>query len=225
MIGYIYKITNDINNKVYIGQTKTSIKKRWNAHLTRYNSKNNQGIYGAMKKYGIDHFKIEKIVECPIEELNDLEQFYIKKYNSYYEGYNLTLGGDGTQTIDLDEEKVIKKYKECGFITDTAKFFNCCEPIISNILHKNNIKIKTKAKFDITSIPKEQQIKHGHETGCKKVEIIELEKQFNSIIECGKWLIDNNYCNTQKPELAQRSISRVLNGDRKTYCKLHFKFI
>lgn len=225
MNGYIYKITNKVNNKVYIGQTKTSIAKRWNAHKTRYNNNIRSGIYGAMHKYGIENFKIEKIIECPIEDLDKMEKYYIKKYNSYYNGYNLTLGGDGTQIINLDEEKVIEKYKECGFITDTAKFFNCCELAISNILHKNNIEIKTKAKFDITSIPKEQQIKHGHETGCKRIEIIELKKQFDSIIECGKWLIDNNYCNTQKPELAQRSISRVLNGDRKSYCKLHFKFI
>ena len=222
MIGYNYKISIDINNKVYIGQTKTSITKRWNAHLSRYNSGSNQGIYGAMKKYGINRFKIEKIVECPIEELNDLEQFYIKKYNSYYEGYNLTLGGEGNSFLNLNEKEVIDKYNELGYIRDTAKFFNCCELVISNILHKNNIEIKPIPKFDITTIPRSVKNDLAH---TKRIKIVELNKEFSSLIECGKWLIENNYCNTEKPDLAQRSISRVLNGDRKTYCKLHFEYI
>lgn len=222
MNGYIYKITNTINNKVYIGQTKTSIKKRWNAHKTRYNDNNRQGIYSAMRKYGIDNFKIEKIVECPIEDLDEMEKFYIKKYNSFYNGYNLTFGGEGSSTLQLDENKVIEKYKECGYITDTAIFFNCSEPIISNILHKNNIQIKTKPKFNITSLPRNTKVDLAK---MKKIKIVELDKEFSSILECGKWLIENNYCNTQNPEFAQRSISRVLNGDRKSYCKMHFEFI
>lgn len=222
MNGYIYKITNCINNKVYIGQTKTSIDKRWHAHKTRYNTGLKDGLYGAMRKYGIENFKIEQILECPIEDLNEMERFYIQKYDSFYNGYNLTLGGDGSPTLGLNEEEVIKKYKELKYITDVAKFFDCCELVISNILHKNNIEIKPIPKFNINSIPR---TKVNDLSNAKRIKIIELNKEFESIIDCGRWLIFNNYCNTQKPDLAQRSISRVLNGDRKTYCKLHFKYI
>ena len=154
MNGYIYKITNCINDKVYIGQTKTSIDKRWHAHKTRYNTGSKDGLYGAMRKYGIENFKIEQILECPIEDLNEMERFYIQKYDSFYNGYNLTLGGDGSPTLGLNEEEVIKKYKELKYITDVAKFFDCCELVISNILHKNNIEIKPTPKFNINSIPR-----------------------------------------------------------------------
>lgn len=222
MNGYIYKIVNDINDKVYIGQTRTSIHKRWHAHLTRYASGDKKGIYGAMKKYGINHFSIQAIVECPVEELNDLEIFYIKKYNSYYNGYNLTIGGDGKSTLDLDEQEVIDKYKELKYVTDTAKFFNCCSETISNILHKNNIKIELLPKFNIKNVPRSSK---SDLANAKQICIVELNKTFPSLIECGRWLIENNYCNTKKPDLAQRSISRVLNGDRKTYCKFHYKYI
>lgn len=180
------------------------------------------GLYGAMHKYGFENFFMEKITECPIEDLNEMEQFYIKKYDTYNNGYNLTLGGDGTKTLDLDEREVINKYKECGFITDTSVFFGCSEPVISNILHKNNIEIKTKTKFDITTVPRSPK---ADLSNSKMIKIVELDKEFNSIIECGKWLILNNYCNTEKPSLAQRSVSRVLNGDRKTYCKFHFEYL
>lgn len=91
-MAYIYKITNDINNKIYIGQTTRSLSKRWSQH--KHNSKEGQThLYRAMRKYGVEHFSIEKIVECPEDELDKLECFYIEQYDSYENGYNSTLGG------------------------------------------------------------------------------------------------------------------------------------
>ena len=222
MIGFIYKITNDINDKVYIGQTRTTIQKRWKSHLARFSSGATYGIYGAMHKYGIQHFKIEPLLVCEIDELNQQEKYYIQLYNSYYNGYNLTLGGEGNSFVDVDEQLLIDKYLELGYITDTAKYFNCCEPVISNILHKNNIPIKALPKFSIINVPRSPKSDIAR---AKRIKIIELNLIFNSILECGKWLIENNYCKTTNPILAQKSISRVLNGDRQSYCKLHFEYL
>ena len=101
-MGYIYKISNDINDKVYIGKTTFNIEKRWNEHCndsTKVRCKN-KPLYQAFNKYGIAHFKIEAIEECDDEKLNERESYWIEYYDSYCYGYNATLGGDGTIRID-----------------------------------------------------------------------------------------------------------------------------
>ena len=93
----IYKITNVVNNKVYIGLTTTSLKKRWYAHI-RDSKKSEKHLYAAMRKYGLDNFKIEVIDDTAkdMQELGKLERKYIKLYNSTDPnyGYNITYGGE-----------------------------------------------------------------------------------------------------------------------------------
>lgn len=95
MIG-IYKITNNINNHCYIGQSR-QIEKRWNNHKIASSNKNDKGynypLYKAFRKYGIDNFTFEIIEECAIEQLNDKEIYWINYYNPEY---NQTTGGDYT---------------------------------------------------------------------------------------------------------------------------------
>lgn len=110
MIG-IYKITNQINGKVYIGQS-IDIEARWLRH--RRDSKiENSLLYRAMRKYGIENFTFEVVEECSIEELDYKEEFYIEKYRSYigYEdcnGYNMTLGGGGVRGKIFTDEEIEK---------------------------------------------------------------------------------------------------------------------
>ena len=95
---YIYKITNNINGKIYIGKHSTD--------------KLNDGYMGSGKlilkaeqKYGLENFTKEYLAFCDNEEtLNWLECFYIKKYNAKEVGYNLTDGGDGRLGCKLTEE-------------------------------------------------------------------------------------------------------------------------
>ena len=97
----IYKITNKINNKVYIGLTTTSLKHRWTSHKRYATGKyKSHPLYNAMNKYGIDNFEIIKIAETTdITELGNLERFYINEYNSQNRnfGYNITAGGEHNQ--------------------------------------------------------------------------------------------------------------------------------
>lgn len=93
----IYYIENKINNKKYIGQS-VDIKRRWRKHKNEAFNINshtyNYPIYRAIRKYGIDNFNFKIIEECTKEKLNELEIYWIKYYNSFFEGYNQTLGGD-----------------------------------------------------------------------------------------------------------------------------------
>lgn len=99
MTGFIYKITNDINNKIYIGKTLSNIQKRFQEHKkdSEKISLSNRPLYNAMRKYGIEHFSIEIVEEPDINILNDREIYWINYYNSYVNGYNATIGGDGKQ--------------------------------------------------------------------------------------------------------------------------------
>ena len=93
----IYKITNLINNKVYIGLTKVSITNRWYDHLRHCRNKVNKPLYNSINKYGVDKFTIKIIDSCDDgSQLEQLEIKYIAEYKSTDRqfGYNLTHGGE-----------------------------------------------------------------------------------------------------------------------------------
>ena len=103
-MGIIYLITNNLNKKVYIGKTIRSLQSRWSEHLRdMHNPQRDNKLYRAMNKYGSDNFTIEILEEnIPNENLSEKEQYYIKLYNSYYDGYNSTFGGEGESCVDID---------------------------------------------------------------------------------------------------------------------------
>jgi group I intron endonuclease len=93
--GIIYKATNLINDKCYIGQTSRKFKKRMQEHL---NPVKDGEVYfhNALKKYGKENFKWEIIYECDEIMLDMMETFKIMVCHSHYsegKGYNLTWGG------------------------------------------------------------------------------------------------------------------------------------
>lgn len=91
----IYKITNTINNKVYIGFTN-NFEKRIKQHKRNY-KKYDSLLYRAIKKHGLENFKFEILYQSKIFEhtLNIMEPFFIQEYTSRENGYNMTLGGGG----------------------------------------------------------------------------------------------------------------------------------
>lgn len=102
----IYKMTNIINNKVYIGQTQLTLSHRMSQHIHR----NVGAIDKAIKKYGIDNFKVEVIEEChDLDELNEREKYWIETLNCKSpNGYNLTDGGEGVAGYHHTSETKIK---------------------------------------------------------------------------------------------------------------------
>ena len=104
-MGFIYLITNNVNNKKYVGQTIGSIQERWNQHLRATRDKGSRHLYDAIKKYGYQSFSIQKIEEVLNEQLNERECFWISYYDSFKNGYNMTSGGEGGYYYARTKEK------------------------------------------------------------------------------------------------------------------------
>lgn len=112
--GKIYKYINLINGKIYIGQTTQSLEQRHKKHLSQLSD--NTYFHRAIKKYGIENFKMELIEDkIPFKELDNREKFWINYYESFYvygKGYNLTEGGQygsGIQKISSAQAATIQQ--------------------------------------------------------------------------------------------------------------------
>jgi group I intron endonuclease len=110
-MGYIYLVTNTINNKNYVGQTRCpNIETRWNQHRKCDKQSIGRHLLNAYLKYGIEKFKFKIICICFDEDLNKYESEYISKMNTIApNGYNLRSGGHNTyhheETIKIMSEK------------------------------------------------------------------------------------------------------------------------
>ena len=112
--GYIYKIENLVNGKLYIGQTiqKPNIKLTKHFNALKHNKHRNQHLQHSYNKYGKSNFKFSIINWCnSLDELNKLEMYYIKVYDTLNRGYNMTKGGDG-QLSHYHTEETKRKLSE-----------------------------------------------------------------------------------------------------------------
>lgn len=124
--GIIYKVTNKINGKVYIGKTIYNLEKRRKRHESNsLNDKINYYFYRALRKYGWNNFEWEIIDRAKTEkELNLLEILYIEEYRHKGHVYNMTNGGDGVSGNKLSEEsrkKMSEVHKGYKHSTESCK--------------------------------------------------------------------------------------------------------
>lgn len=123
----IYKIMNQINGKAYIGQS-ICIKDRWTQHKNDAKNKNSQcydrPLYRAIRKYGIENFEFSVLEECPPEELNEKEIYWIKYYDTFNaeRGYNLTPGGH--QSVKVVPKELYELWDQGFSIQELIKHFN-----------------------------------------------------------------------------------------------------
>lgn len=200
----IYKITNTINNQSYIGQS-INIEKRWNVHKKQYKNKKSHSydypLYRAFRKYGINNFKFEIIEVCSKNELNQKEIFWIKYYNTFFKGYNQTLGGD--------HGKIIPKENIIGIFEDLKN----TQLTHSEIAKKRNVSIEMVDGIN-TGRHWNQDIKYPIQN------YIPQKKQPNYCTICNKKIKNSNtYClDCYKKEKAKNiPVKEVLINDLLTY--------
>jgi group I intron endonuclease len=105
----VYKVTNQVNGKSYIGITGRTISIRWSEHLSGSNLDIwNSRLYAAIRKYGKESFVCGFLARTTNEDkVRKLETFYINKFDTYHNGYNANLGGCGWLIItDEIKEKI-----------------------------------------------------------------------------------------------------------------------
>ena len=204
-MSYIYKIYNDINDKIYIGKTNYLLEKRFQEHI-RDSRKNqeNRPLYNAMNKYGIEHFKIEQIEECDEQVVDDREKYWIEFLQTFKYGYNATLGGEGKAYLDY--ELIYATYLETNSVRETALIISCDEKSVSTIL-------------DIYGISKEDRIKNMALKKSNIVAMIDKEtnkiiKVFNGTREAGRFL-----------NKTHQHIQEVCQGKRKSAYGYLWKYI
>lgn len=211
----IYKITNRINGKVYIGQTTRPLTVRWKQHCNPANT-NCIALHRAIQKYGKENFTVEQIdVACDIDELNEKEIYWIKFYDSVNseKGYNLKVGGEHTTMSDETRHRLGNGNRGKTFsegqkrkMSESHKGSKMSkEAIAKSVATKRATGVYEKIA-DIARI-------NGKKCG-KKVRCIETGKVYASITEAA---CENG--------VFRANISACLNGVTKTAGKLHWEYL
>ena len=194
MRGFIYKITNTINGKSYIGQTIQNVKERFYQHCATKCSKavSNMAIHRAIKKYGKSNFTVEVIEEIDSANLNDRERYWIKYYNSYNNGYNSTKGGqDGCKPFkDLDVESIIKEYNTGKSLRTLGTIFKVDKQTIKDLLIRHNVELRTTRTYKLSQKDRDKVLE-AFASGLSRKEIMI------------KWNISKSY------------LSQLINGYRR----------
>lgn len=199
---YIYKITNIVNNKVYIGQTIQNVQKRFRRHINdAVSNKLNTHFCNAVRKYGKENFIIEAIDNAQTQaELNKKEQYYIEKYNSTNSDYGYNESADrfkcGGNTyysksdieMDIIKEKI--RHSKIGAKNPNTKSVKCL-----------NIKTNQELFFDTVG---DCQIYFGENT--HRFITTRVTEKTKSPYK-GEWLIsysDNTYLHYITPNFSMR---------------------
>ena len=201
-MGYIYKIQNIINNHLYIGQTVKSLEKRFQQHRNNYDKPyfSHLPLYRAFQKYGLENFIFEKVEEVENEKLDEREKYWINYYNSFYDGYNATLGGRSVSLYNWDWEEIYELYMIHKSARRVAKIIRCDHSTIDNLLNLHNVK-----RFS---------------AGEQLNKTIVLEKDdnkyyFNSTKLASEWLIENKHSKTTNYKSVLTGILNAINYNKK----------
>ena len=224
MIGKIYKITNKLNGKVYIGKTTYPLQTRFQQHC--YNSqKINTYFYNDIKKYGIENFEIDLLEEVDINNLSEREVFYIKQFDSFNFGYNSTLGGEGVTKFDISVEQILAKYIELKSFEKVANCFGCCRTTIWRKLVGTNYKSATTKKGEGKGCKTPYGVSELHYSTHwknKPIFIPEIKRSFPSLILAAEYI--KPLTKTTDIKNILRRIREILNSTsyKKSYYGLTF---
>jgi len=212
----IYMITNMINNKKYIGQTKHSLKWRFYNHCQKSNGC--KKLCHAIQKYGKENFIITKIDEAPTrEEANIKERYYISYYNTQIEGYNIAEGGFNAKSTRRKRVICLETGEKFDSITDCAKKYNANKvDYIARVCHGNKPTFKGYhfAFLDKDDKPRLDKIRLNAPKSHKKTLCIETGEIFKDSKSASDWL-----------GVHRNAVSMCCRGLCKTIKGYHFKYV
>jgi len=197
----IYKITNNVNGKVYIGQTTKTLEQRKAGHLQDAKNGVNRHLYDAMRKYGFENFIFEELCKANSKsELNYLEAKYILEYDSVRTGYNMGYGGDNnvmdSDIVKQKHDKIMRTDDVRLKISKSMSEYRRNNPFTPSHRKKISDKLKGNKHFaghHITEEHKEALNKSHY----KKVHCIDMQgnivKRFDTVQQAAYWWFNNGY--------------------------------
>lgn len=190
-MGFIYVIRNNVNNRVYVGQTINTIEERFKQHLYLfYKGRVHNKLYNAMREIGAENFYYEKVLECDNTDLNRYEQFYVTEFDSINDGYNSVFP---CSSLISDkkyeyEDMVIHMYMDGYSFASIAKAINSSTRHVNDIILKNNLN--------------RENTNYGRNDSNRQIIMYSKEfiplKKFDSINQAFKWLAENTEYNVTR---------------------------
>lgn len=197
-MGYIYCITNVINNKRYVGKTTNTIEERWKEHCQDFKKERceKRPLYDAFNKYGIENFKIECLEEVQDDNLlSEKEIYWIKELETYgSKGYNATKGGDGKILYDYNE--VLELYNLGYSAVQVANKIGCERTLVTKVLRAHGIKSRGNS-----------QIIEQYDLNDNYIQT------FDSTMKAREWLFQNNITSNKQ---CRNVILRCCKGENKS---------
>lgn len=208
----IYKITNIINDKSYIGQS-TNIKQRWKTHKYLLNTKKhyNSHLQNAWDKYGEKFFYFQILKCCKEQYLNRFEKMYIKQYNSIENGYNLNTGGRSNWKNIPTIIKKGKTYSGQNYyaIRYKGKIIKSSinKEFLNKYLHKHYDEIINNKMINDEQLPK--IIKYGHNSSGNRKYAIYYERM----------IIKSSVNKNKLKNYLEKNFNDITNGNMRGYKK------
>lgn len=203
-LGSIYLITDKTNGKQYVGQTARDVAVRFDEH---WYSKHMTPLHQAMSEKKLDDFSLKVIEKVPLEQLDERERYWIAELDTYKNGYNATLGGQEGKKYQYLHLKVIENGYIIDSTTELVRIINnlngwkckyLIDQIRKSILNKSDFlgyHFEETKETDFTDIDTiEEWVKtlnirfQGQHIYC-----FELDKEFATVGEAARYLINNNY--------------------------------
>jgi hypothetical protein len=206
-MAYIYLITNNVNNKVYVGKTEESIQKRFQEHCadSKKERNKNRPLYRAMNKYGVENFTISLLEETSQPEIR--EEFWIEQKQSYHNGYNATRGGDGKKYLDYD--LIYNTYCDLQNISKVAETLGISNDTVSAVIKQRGL---AKTSQEVARDTYGKEFKMYSLEG-------ELEQTFKTVHDAARYLQQNGITPTPKVTGIIVHLTACANGKRKTAYK------
>jgi group I intron endonuclease len=178
---YLYKITNNVNKKVYIGQT-INPKARWSRHRSDARSqekiKRDRHLCCAIRKYGVENFIFEVIAQAKcLEDIDEVEIACIKQYNSSDRnfGYNISYGGNGKRMVSENTKKKLSLLNLGKKASDETKIKMSSSMLGKNSGQENGMYGRTPKHAKLT-LQQAKEIRFLHQ---ESKSMTKLAKMFN----------------------------------------------
>lgn len=191
-----------------------SPEKRWKEHCKDYKKEKFEKcpLYSAIRKYGIENFLLSTIEQCDDTIVNDREVYWIEYFQSFKNGYNATVGGDGKHYLDYD--LICSVYEKVQNCKEVARQLNVSADAVQYVLKNRNISIRSSQEIAIEKLGKQVHMYSLND---------EYIKTFSTLADAARFIIESQNKNAQLKGIST-NIGRVANGKRNSAYNYKWKY-